>query len=71
MSHKSYFRQTGLQLKQESERKLSELRQDETMIDTLPVDQLRTWLRFLINENFRLSEDNKRLVEMIPSNKKL
>lgn len=66
MGHRPYFRHLNKQLSRESAKKLEALRKDESLIDDMEPAKLRSWLRFLINENFRLESDKSRLMDLIP-----
>lgn len=66
MSHKEFFEQQRLAFAEETKRKISQLRENDKLVDTMPEGQVRAYLRFLLNENLRLEQDNERLMEMLP-----
>lgn len=65
MSHRAFFEQQKLVFAEEAKRKVDALRQNDRLVDSMPEEQIRAWLRYLVNENFRLQTDNERLIEII------
>lgn len=69
MSPREFFEQQRLQFIEEGKRKITQLRENDKLIDTMPTDQLRAWIRFLLDENFRLQTDVDRLTDLVGETK--